>query len=152
MRVILGALRTPKESLRWKLTPGGPPGLEPMSGMCLAFRLDALPAELFPRPWFYNSLLMCSCLFCWQGAVQSCCAAASGICGWYVTVLQSSGIFSLLTSVTFNPPMPSKLHEKLTSANSTRKIPQRVVSDSAFFYSPSPTLRRPDITTTVDWA
>ena len=31
-------------------------------------------------------------------------------------VLQSSWVCSLLTSVTFDPPMPSKLHEKLTSS------------------------------------
>ena len=35
------------------------------------------------------------------------------------TVLQSKGILSLLTSVTFNPPMPSKLHKELASRNNT---------------------------------
>ena len=149
----MGAARTPKESLQWKLTPGGPPGLKPTSRMCLAFCLDAVPAELFPPLILQLTahVLMSFDCFCCQGSVQSCCAAASGICGWYVTVLQSSGIFSLLTSVTFNPPMPTKLHEKLTSANSTTKIPQRVVSDSAFLFPLPPTLHRPDITATVDW-
>ena len=35
-----------------------------------------------------------------------------------LTVLQSNGFLSLLTKLTFSPPMPSKLHWILTSANS----------------------------------
>ena len=46
-------------------------------------------------------------------------------------MLQSNGICSLLTSVTFNLPIPSKLHSKLTSRNNT-------TSDLKFFLLASP--------------
>ena len=38
------------------------------------------------------------------------------------TVLQSNGICSLLTSVTFNPVTPSKLLEKLISTGNTTSL------------------------------
>ena len=39
----------------------------------------------------------------------------------FPTVFRSNGILSLLTSVTFNPLMPSKLREKLTATNNIAK-------------------------------